>query len=163
MVHYLISAPPLLCSFVIARPSSVQQTAKRNNLTIPDQMGVSGAVLSEKCIGLITAHLALCFVKKTLGQYKNSIPCGSRGGAPYRSLWDLSVGAPSTLPRKQNKLFNKLPPNNHNRHKHFWLKRVLLRYYGEKEALVPLPVLSSSSPKVTFRATRELTWSSALY
>lgn len=152
MVHYLIPAPPPLCSFVIARPSGVQQTAKRNNLTIPDQMGVSGQCPVKNAAASSQRTWPFALWRRHGNNSKIAFRVGPGGGAPYRSSWDLSVGASSTLPRKQNKLFNKLPPNNHNRHKHVWLKRVLLHYFGEKEALVPHLTLSCSIPKVTFRA-----------
>lgn len=113
MVHYLISAPPPLCSFVLDGPSGMQHTAKCNNLTIPNQMMVARRMPSEKCILFITAHLALCFVKKRWPQYKNTFSVGPACGLPYRSSWDLGVRGLSTLVRKPDKPFGTLPSISH--------------------------------------------------
>lgn len=154
MVHYLIPAPPPLCSFVIARPSGMQQTAKRNNLALLSQTrwGCQGQCRVKNASGSSQRTWPSALWRRHGDNSKIAFCVGPGAGAPYRSSWDLSIGAPSTLLRKQNKLFNRLPPNNHNRHKYFWLKRVLLHYFGEKEALVPHLTLSCSIPKVTFRA-----------
>lgn len=84
MVHYLILAPPPpLCSFIIARPSGMQQTAKCNNLTTPKpDVGVRDSAESKMHLAHhSTFSPLLCEEEMVTVQKYNSL--GPGGGVPY--------------------------------------------------------------------------------
>lgn len=124
--HYLISwkvllRPPfLLCSFVIARPSGMQQITKWNNLSIPKQMGMGfGDFIKWKHASHSLQHsspLSLWSSGWGGGGYSTETPVSVGPGKGRHllcpSLWDLSVRALSALRRKPNEVFVKLPSVN---------------------------------------------------